>query len=125
MKRFLCFLMVFITILLFASCNSDKNSITLRTGTYYAVGDYEEFMVPYLYLDTTDNTFSLGESSLMSYAENGIYEIIDDVILATAQDIKLKFKIKDKNTLILIDNGDYDVFEIPVNTEFVFSEDLK
>ena len=37
----------------------------------------------------------------------------------------MRTMIKDKNTLILIDNGDNDFFIIPINTQFVYSEDLK
>ena len=33
--------------------------------------------------------------------------------------------IKDNNTLVLIDNGDNEYFKIPINTQFVYSEDLR
>jgi hypothetical protein len=97
----------------------------LRSGNYYAVGDYEEMLTPYLGLDTDQKTFSFGAGSVISYAERGNYAVVDGSIIATSQSTTFQFEIVDKNTLILIDNGDNEYFKIPVNTQFVFSEVLK
>ena len=97
----------------------------MLSGNYYAVGDYEEMLTPYLWLDTNENRFSFGAGSIISYAENGTYELVDGKIVATSQSTTFKFEIKDQNILVLIDSGDNDFFKIPINTQFVYSEDLK
>jgi hypothetical protein len=105
-------------------CNSDINT-SLLSGSYYAVGEYEEMLTPYFWLDTSKNEFQFGAGSIISYAEYGTYEIMDGKIIATSQSTTFEFEIRDENTLVLIDNGDNDYFKIPVNTQFVYSEDLK
>ena len=123
MKRVICCLIFLLMLLSFVGCNSD--TIPVLSGNYYAVGDYEEMLTPYLRLDVNENKFSLCPGTIVSYAENGTYKILNDKIIATSQSATFEFEIKDKNTLILIDNGDNDSFEIPINTQFVYSEDLK
>lgn len=123
MKRTICCLICLLMLFSFVGCNSATTSVL--SGNYYAFGDYEEMLTPYLWLDTNKNKFSLGPGSIVSYAENGSYEMVDGKIIATSQSTTFEFEIKDKNTLILIDNGDNDFFKIPINTQFVYSEDLK
>ena len=123
MKRILCCLICLLTLFSFVGCNSDTPPVL--SGSYYAVGDYEEMLTPYLWLDINENKFLLGAGSVVSYAENGSYKILDGKIIATSQSTTFKFEIKDKNTLVLVDNGDYDFFKIPINTQFIYSEDLK
>ena len=123
MKRIFCSLVCFLILFSIAGCNSDTCAV--RYGNYYAVGDYEEMLTPYLSLDTDNNEFRFGAGSVVSYQEYGSYKIADGKIIATSQSTTFKFEIKDKNTLVLIDNGDNDYFKIPVNTQFIFSEDLK
>ncbi len=125
MKRIICFFTCLIILISFSSCNADNNVTSLRSGNYYAVGDYEEMLTPYLWLDTDPKNFSFGAGSVVSYAEYGTYEVVDGTIIATSQSTTFQFEIVDKNTLVLIDNGDNEYFKIPVNTQFVFSEDLK
>lgn len=124
MKRLLCCVVCIVLIFSFIGCNSDSNNSVL-SGNYYAVGDYEEMLTPYLWLDTNENKFSLGAGSVVSYAENGSYEIVDGKIIATSQSARFEFEIQDKSTLVLTDNGDNDYFKIPTNTQFVYSKDLK
>ena len=109
MKRIFCYLVCFLILFSIAGCNSD--TCPVRSGNYYAVGDYEEMLTPYLWI--------------VSYAEHGTYEITEGKVIAASQSTTFKFEIKDKNTLVLIDNGDNDYFKIPVNTQFIYSEDLK
>ena len=123
MKRTICCLICLLMLFSFVGCNSATTSVL--SGNYYAVGDYEEMLTPYLWLDINENQFSLGAGSLVSYAENGSYKILDGKIIATSQSTTFKFEIKDKNTLVLVDNGDNDFFKIPINTQFIYSEDLK
>lgn len=124
MKRFLCCFICIVLGLPFAGCNSNDNS-PLLSGSYYAVGNYEEMLTPYIWLDTSTNAFSLGPGAVVSYAEHGTYEIENGTIIATSQSTIFKFEIKNTNTLVLIDNGDNEYFKIPINTQFVFSKDLK
>mgnify|MGYP006974611650 CR=1 FL=1 len=123
MKRILCFLICLLMLFSFVGCDSDTTPVL--SGNYYAVGDYDEMLTPYLCLDVNENTFSLGAGSVVSYQEYGSYKIADGKIIATSQRTTFKFEVKDKNTLVLIDNGDNDYFKIPVNTQFIYSEDLK
>lgn len=124
MKRFLCCFICIVLMLSSAGCNSNDNTPIL-SGGYYAVGDYEEMLTPYLWLDTSTNEFSFGAGAIVSYAEHGGYEVENGTIIATSQSTTFEFEIKDKNTLVLIDNGDNEYFKIPINTQFVFSKDLK
>ena len=123
MKRMICCLICLLILFSFAGCNTDTTPV--RSGNYYAVGDYEEMLTPYLWIDTDKKEFSLGAGSIVSYAEYGTYEIEDDKIIATSQSTTFEFEIIDKNTLAMIDNGDNGYFKIPINTQFVYSEDLK
>ena len=125
MKRVISFFICLILLISFSGCNTDNDSTLLHSGNYYAVGDYEEMLTPYLWLNTDQKTFSFGAGSLISYAEHGNYAVVDESIIATSQSTTFQFEIVDKNTLILIDNGDNEYFKIPVNTQFVFSVVLK
>ena len=125
MKRIISFFICLIILISFSSCNADNNATSLRSGNYYAVGDYEEILTPYLRLDTDQKTFSFGRGSVISYEECGNYAVVGGSIIAISQSTIFQFEIVDKNTLILIDNGDNEYFKIPVNTQFVFSEVLK
>ena len=125
MKRVISFFICLILLISFFGCNTDNDSTLLHSGHYYAVGDYEEMLTPYVWLDIEQNKFSFGAGSVVSYAENGTYKVVDGIIIAISQSTTFKFDIVDKNTLILIDNGDNEYFKIPINTKFIFSEDLK
>ena len=123
LQRIVCFLICLLMLFSFVGCDSDTTPVL--SGSYYAVGDYEEMLTLYLSLDTDNNEFRFGAGSVVSYVEYGSYKIADGKIIATSQSTTFKFEIKDKNTLVLIDNGDNDYFKIPVNTQFIYSEDLK
>ena len=123
MKLMTCYFICLLVLLSFVGCNTDTNPVL--SGNYYAVGDYEEMLTPYLWIDTDKNVFSLGAGSIISYSEHGKYEIADGKVIATSQITTLEFEIIDKNTLAMIDNGDNEYFKIPINTQFLYSEDLK
>ena len=106
-------------------CNANKSTVTLTSGNYYAVGEYDEMLTPYLWLNTDENQFQFGPGSIVSFAEYGTYVVVDDTVIAVSQNTTFQFEMKDKKTLVLIDNGDNDYFKIPIGTQFVFSEDLK
>ncbi|MBP3704805.1 MAG: hypothetical protein J6I98_04640, partial [Clostridia bacterium] len=78
-----------------------------------------------LWLDTSENEFSFSAGSVISYAEYGTYEVVEGKLIAVSQSTTYEFEIKDKNTLVLINNGENDYLKIPVNTRFVFDEELK
>ena len=123
MKRIICYLICLLMLFSFVGCDSATTPVL--SGSYYAVGDYEEMLTPYLSLDTDNNEFRFGAGSVVSYHEYVSYKIADGNIIATSQSTTFEFEIKDKNTLVLIDNGDNAYFKIPINTQFVYSEDLK
>ena len=123
MKRFIALFLITISVFLFVGCRSDAPKPT--PGFYYAVGDYEQFLTPYLLLETDKNQFSFGAGSVVSYAEHGSYKVSDGIITATTQRTTFEFEIKDSKTLVLIDVGDSDSYNIPVGTQFVFSESIK
>lgn len=125
MKRMICITICLIILSACVGCSSNGDRVTLTSGNYYADGDYEEMMTPYLWLDTEEHTFSMGAGSVISYAENGTYQVEDGKIVATSQSTTFVFEIKNSKTLILIDNGDNDYFKIPLGTEFVYSTELK
>ena len=87
------------------------------------VGEFEEFMTPYLSLNFEDHTFYMGAGAVVSYAERGSFVVKDNEITATSQSTVFVFEIKDKNTLILVDNGDNEYFKMPENSEYVFHHD--
>lgn len=125
MKRY-ALIGVFIFLLVaIVGCNANNSTITPTSGTYYVTGDYEEDLTPYLWLDTKDNTFALGSGSVVSYAERGSFEIKDEKLIATSQNTTFVFEIKDKKTLVLIDNGDNEFFKLPNNAEFVYNDKLR
>ena len=123
MKRFIALFLIAISIFLFVGCESDAPDLT--PGFYYAVGEYEEFLTPYLCLETDKNQFSFGGGAALSYTENGSYKVSDEVIIATTQSTTFKFEIKDSKTLVLMEIEDYDLFNIPIGTQFVFSDSIK
>lgn len=125
MKRIISCVICLLVLFSFVACDSDAPTASLISGSYYAVGDYKEMLTPYISLDTDNSEFRFGAGSVISYQEYGSYEIVDGNIVATSQSTTFEFEIKDKNTLVLIDNGDNEYFKIPVNTQFVYSEDLK
>ena len=95
MKRIICFLICLLMLFSFVGCDSDTTPVL--SGSYYAVGDYEEMLTPYLSLDTDNNEFRFGAGSVVSYQEYGSYKIADGKIIATSQSTTFEFEIKDKS----------------------------
>lgn len=125
MKKNLCIMICFVFMISCVGCNSNSGSVALISGSFYAHGDYEEMMTPYLDLNTEERTFIMGPGALVSYAEYGTYRVRDGKIIATSQNTSFVFEIKNSKTLVLIDNGDNDYFKIPPETVFLYSEKLK
>ena len=123
MKKLLLLFLIMIVAISFVAChNTHSDPCELPSGTYYMVGEFEEMMIPYLYLNFEDYTFSMGAGALVSYAEHGSFVVKENKISATSQSTVFVFEIKDNNTLILVDNGDNEFFKIPNNSEYVFRE---
>ncbi len=99
--------------------------IPVRSGCYYAVGDYEEGLTPCLRLDTNTTMFEFCAGDFVSFAEQGSYAIEDDILAATSQSDKTyRFEIQDRDTLIFKGPED-NYMKIPIDTKFVFSKEFK
>ena len=121
-KLSLLFLIIIVAIGFVACRNTHSDPCELPSGTYYMVGEFEEMMIPYLYLNFDNYAFSMGAGALVSYAENGSFVVKGNKITATSQSTVFVFEIKDKKTLILVDNGDNEYFKMPINSEYVLRE---
>ena len=75
MKRTICIIIYMFVILACAGCSHNSDTVALSSGIYYAEGDYEEGLTPYVSLHLDDNTFSMGAGSLFSFAANGSFVI--------------------------------------------------
>ncbi|MDO4816613.1 MAG: hypothetical protein Q4A83_08470 [Bacillota bacterium] len=126
MKRIIALCLLTICVFLFIGCNSNAghNSDTpdLLSGSYYAVGDYEKMLTPYFWINTETNEFRFGAGDIVSFTAYGTYEIENGIMIAASQIATFKLEIKNAKTLILIENGDNDYFKVPINTQFVFSD---
>ena len=97
-----------------------ENQTQVKQGSYYAVGDYEEMMTPYLSLNGDDHTFYLGAGELVSAAAYGTYEVKDSRLIAKSQVGTYVFEIMDSGSVVLIENGDNHFLQLPTYTEFVY-----
>jgi len=133
MKRTFCIIACLLMILSLCACNAD-NPIPLHSGTYYASGDYgsqsdfPKLITPYLELDTENCTFRLGRGVILSHSVQGTYKIRNNKIIASSHFSSCKilsyiFEIKDSETVILIDCKDHSKFGLPIDTEFIYSEE--
>ena len=124
MKKLVCFA-ICLVFLFSSGCSTKENEHSLLSGSYYAVGDYEKQMTPYLYLNTESNECYLGAGAVVSFAAHGTYQVKEDNIIAETQIATFVFEIEDSKTVVLIDNGDSQWLRFPTNTEFVYSEEIK
>ena len=126
MKKF-CLLLALTLIMpvIFCGCGVNFTDAQLKSGFYLAKERSAFFsspeqtieLQPYVSLDTEEKIFTYGHSLFMSYAEYGYYEIKGDKLIATTQnDTIYTFEIKDKNTLVMIDDNGNAI------DEFVYSE---
>lgn len=123
MKKAMALILLVVVLACLVSCkNSVSNPCDLASGTYYASGDYQEFMVPYVQLDFEENSFSMGMGTILSYAEHGTFTIKDNRLTATTQSGNSVFEIKDDRTLVLIEVN-ITGWELPENIEFVYQQD--
>ncbi len=124
MKKAVAFFLAMMIVIGLTACqNSRSDSYDLSSGTYYRVGEFKEGLTPYLSLNFEKNTFSMGAGGMLSYAEIGSFVVEDNKLTATSQSTVFVFEITDKNTLILVDNGDNEYFKMPEKAEYVFRND--
>ena len=126
MKRMMCALIGVLMIFL-VGCQAPEPKepmklpagVELFEGAYYAVGDYEKYMTPYIAIDPSHATFTYGGGAVVSYAEFGTYTIEGQMLAASFRN-KSKvyfFEIKDSQTLELITDQGRELY--------VYSKELK
>lgn len=72
------------------------------SGRFEAVGDCQEELRLYLFLDAEEHSFQLGAGMQVSYAEHGSYSVQDGILTASASSGPVYvFEVKDENTLVL------------------------
>ena len=125
MKRIFIFALCLIHVLLFVGCNSVETEENLTSGTYYMVGDFEEGLTPYVSLSLEDGGFAMGAGSVVSFQAQGSFSVEGNSLVAKTQISTFVFEIKDSKTLILIDNGDNEFFQLKENTEFIYSDTMR
>ena len=124
MKHIIGCLICIVVALSFVGCNSIKTEEDLISGTYYMDGDFEEGLTPYVYLSVENSDFSMGAGSVISFATNGSFTIEGNTLIADTQIATFIFKIENSKTLVLIDNGDNEYFQLEENSQFVYSDKL-
>ena len=94
MKRILCCLFCFSLLCSFIGCIQKKNSPDLFQGMYYALGEYEYGLRPYILLLPHKSEFDLGIGTAISTVRGGTYQIIDDNIISSTDSPIFRFEIK-------------------------------
>ncbi len=122
MKKILVLLIAAFSLLLLIGCNSNESTPALLAGNYVAVGDYEEMLTPYFFVNTEKNEFTFGCGVAMSYAEFGTYEVENEELIAASQRSTYRFEIKDEKTLVWLENAGDGYFSIPIYTQFVLND---
>ena len=124
MKRFFILTFFLLFLLAFVGCNSSKSEEKLISGTYYMSGDFDEGLTPYVSLSLEDGGFAMGAGSIVSLQAQGSFSVEGNSLVATTQISTFVFEIKDSKTLILIDSGDNEFFQLKENTEFINSDTM-
>ena len=78
-----------------------------------------------MYLSIENGDFSMGAGSVVSFAANGSFTIKENTLIADTQIATFIFKIANSKTLVLIDNGDNEYFQLEENSQFVYSNELQ
>lgn len=115
---FLCF------IILVFSVGCSNNTTTVKDGYYFAEGNYDKGLTPFIRFNIEHQTFSTSSGLYYDYIIWGNYEIKENILIANVEDNRhpnFKFEIKNQNTIVLIDNEDGRMYEDLINQEFKFS----
>ena len=121
-KRFALFTVCVLLLAGMTGCHSNDSTAPIGSGVYYVVGDFSEPVIPLLILDMENRFFAFKPFSRSGYGHYGSFEIKDQQMIAAIGNWTFVFEIKDKHTLILTEEGDTS-YDVPYNSEFLFSED--
>ena len=122
MKKLTCIFLCFIILVFTVGCSN--NTTTVKDGYYFAEGDFERYLTPFIRFNTEHKTFTMSSGLNVNYIIWGDYEIKDNILIANTKDDiypNFKFEIKSQNILILIDNEDRIMFKDRINKQFKFS----
>ena len=128
MKKILVLFVLIVICFSLCSCQDDgsyqddaSDPCDLPSGMYYMVGDFEQPMIPYLYLDFDDHTFQSGAGIVVSYADYGSFTVKGTNIIATDQYNRIfVFEIADTNKLILVANGNSEYSDLPKTEKYEY-----
>lgn len=95
-----------------------------QSGTYEMAGDFDEGLTPYVWLSLEDGSVAIGAGSLASFQVQGSFEIEGNTVVAQTQLGTFVFEIKDSKTLVLIDSGDSEFFQLNEGLEFIYSDTI-
>lgn len=96
-----------------------------QSGNYYAQGDYEQYMRPYVYIGMEDGSFVTCSGSAISYAEVGAFTVDGDELTANTLSCRFVFEIEDENTLVLEEFSGNTPYEMHQGMTFVLSQELQ
>ena len=122
MKKGICLCLALCLVLL-VGCK--REPITPVSGNYYAQGDYEPYMTPYVYINLEDNSFVTGGGAALSYAEVGEFKMEDNRIIATTLSCRFVFEIENETTLKLVEADTHSPYEVTEDMTFVFHENIR
>lgn len=96
-----------------------------QSGNYYAEGDYEPYMRPYVYIGMEDGSFVTGSGSVISYAEVGTFTVDGDELTANTLSCRFVFEIEDETTLILEEFSSNTPYAMQEGMTFLLSRELQ
>ena len=84
---------------------------TPKHGVYFKAGEnLDNEMVPMLHINTQTGVFVTSGGIAMSYAESGNYALENGRLTVTAQSATFVFAVLDGETLLLLDDGGFDLW---------------
>ena len=122
MKRTLCIVFALLFVIMLGGCSAKDKEVS--SGIYYCKGDYEQYKTPYVWVDTSDGFFTMGEGTTSTNVLTGSFTVEEDRLIATASPYTLIFEIKGSKTLVLTDSENFTLFKLPEDAKFILSDDL-
>lgn len=120
MKRLLA--IVFCIMMFLSGCGE---ATVPQSGNYYAQGDYEKYMRPYVYIGMEDGSFVTCSGSAISYAEVGAFTVDGDELTANTLSCRFVFEIADETTLVLEEFSGNTPYEMHEGMTFILSRELQ
>ena len=96
--------------------------VQLRSGSYFLEQEGEGIMIPYLYLDLTNNSAHLSGGMAISYAETGTLSRDGSQVLVDTGTTAYVFRVQDEKTLVLTDCAGENPFKLPAEGKLVYSD---